>query len=138
MTPVLTLRNERAGLARLAAWVAQARAFGNLSERDAFRVELALTEAVTNIIDNAFPGGGPHDITVTVRWGASGPGFEITDDGIAFDPLSRPPAPPPATLGEAPIGGLGLALIRHYADECRYVREAGLNRLHLGFRTAAA
>jgi anti-sigma regulatory factor (Ser/Thr protein kinase) len=62
----------------------------------------------------------------------------VEDDGRAFDPLQAERPPPPVNLEEAPIGGLGIHLIRSMLDECHYRREAGWNRLTLIARSREA
>jgi len=55
------------------------------------------------------------------------------DDGRPFDPASAPATPPPSSLDEASLGGLGLGLLHHFADTVGYARESGLNHLTLQF-----
>jgi anti-sigma regulatory factor (Ser/Thr protein kinase) len=51
----------------------------------------------------------------------------VIDEGPAFDPLSVPPPVIPASLDDAPVGGLGIHLVRSYADACEYKRHGGRN-----------
>ena len=44
------------------------------------------------------------------------------DDGLPFDPCSRPDPSLPRTLADAQVGGLGLLLVRRMATTLRYER----------------
>jgi sigma-B regulation protein RsbU (phosphoserine phosphatase) len=134
MTSVLTLQNRPEELARLSAWVAAEARAAACSERDAFRLDLALTEAVTNIIEHAFPEGGTHEISLQLEAAPENLTVALTDGGRPFDPLAGPPKALPTRLDEAQPGGLGIHLIRQYCDACRYERLEAGNRLTLVFQ----
>lgn len=91
-----------------------------------FRVELALTEVLTNILRHS---GGSAPIRV--RWRASGCGLQVllVADGVAFD-MSRADAQLPIEL--LAEGGRGLFLIRECVTRLGYRRWRGwnLHRLH--------
>jgi anti-sigma regulatory factor (Ser/Thr protein kinase) len=58
----------------------------------------------------------------------------VEDGGVPFDPTTVAPRNPvpPASLEDATIGGLGLALVRRFARDLAYQRLAnGRNRLGL-------
>ena len=52
---------------------------------------------------------------------------EIEDEGIPFDPLSRPDAVTPTSIEDVPIGGLGNLMAKRSVDEMRYERTDGTN-----------
>lgn len=52
---------------------------------------------------------------------------EIEDEGIPFDPLSRPDAVMPTSIEDVPIGGLGILMAKRSVDEMRYERTDGAN-----------
>ena len=55
---------------------------------------------------------------------------EISDDGRPFNPLTElEPPDVDAPLGDRPIGGLGVHLVRTLMDEMHYSRQDGKNRL---------
>jgi anti-sigma regulatory factor (Ser/Thr protein kinase) len=56
------------------------------------------------------------------------------DAGIPFDPTGAPEHTPAKTLAEAPLGGLGLPLIRRCSDWMSYRREGGRNHFMFGAR----
>jgi serine/threonine-protein kinase RsbW len=57
--------------------------------------------------------------------------LDIEDDGVAFNPFDAPQHVQPASLEEANIGGLGIALMRRLMDECTYARRGGRNVLEM-------
>lgn len=130
----LTLRNDRAEIARLMAWFDERVARFGLSPRTSHAVQLCLEEAVTNIVSHAFEPGTLHDMRVALWCDNAGLQVEITDDGRPFDPLAHESAEAPKDLASAPIGGLGIKLMRSFADRIDYQRVGQTNRLLLSFQ----
>jgi anti-sigma regulatory factor (Ser/Thr protein kinase) len=97
-----------------------------------FRVELALTEVLTNILRHS---GGQAPIRVRHRASPDRLDVLIVSDGVAFD-MSRADATLPAEL--LAEGGRGLFLIRECVSGLRYRRHAGWNLHRLQFRGVAA
>lgn len=121
-------------LKRLAEWIATLGAAAGLGERDRFRIDLALTEAVTNIVDRARSKGGSHEIRIRPDVGPQAIMFELTDEGPPFNILEAKSCALAARLEDSILGGNGIRLIRSYSDDIRYKRVGNLNRLTLGFR----
>ncbi len=94
-------------------------------------LNLALDEALTNTISYAWPTGGDHQMTVTLQIGADEIEAEISDDGIAFNPLEVPPPDLDADLDDRPVGGLGVHFVKTLMDSAAYRREDGRNVLVL-------
>ena len=83
---------------------------------------------------------GPRAVEVEVELGESALRLAFRDRGLPFDPsgASASPLPePPRTLEEAPIGGLGLGLVRKAASAITYRREGGENRTEVRIDLAA-
>ena len=129
----LTLRNDRAEIARLTAWIDDVVAPLGLSPRTAHALHLCLEEAVTNVVTHAFEPDTVHEVEVALWHDDSALHAEITDDGQPFDPLSHILPEAPKDLESAPIGGLGIKLIRSFADRIVYQRVGLMNRLRLSF-----
>jgi serine/threonine-protein kinase RsbW len=92
-------------------------------------VRLAIEEILANLIAHAWPDGGPHFAELSLR-ASNGELFcEITDDGIAFDPVAGHLPPKHSSLDQQPIGGLGLVIVRRFADRLAYSRNLGFNRM---------
>jgi anti-sigma regulatory factor (Ser/Thr protein kinase) len=125
----LVIKNSVDELARLSHWINElANQFG-VSPEDTFRLDLASTEAVTNIIEHAFDDDNPHYINITFEHKSGVTKITIEDDGTPFDPLLHPEVVLPRNLEDAGLGGLGIHLIRNYVDEWYFRREAEKNIL---------
>jgi serine/threonine-protein kinase RsbW len=128
---VLEIDNCLSEIRRMSLWLDAAIRQLGLSEDLLFNFDLCANEAVTNIISYAYPENGQHKISLQLSNSDDSVSLEIKDDGIPFNPLERPPHVQPASLEEAKIGGLGVDLIRHFMDECSYVRHNGRNVLKM-------
>ena len=129
----LTLRNDRAEIARLTIWIDDVVAPLGLSPRKAHALHLCLEEAVTNVVTHAFEPDTVHDVQVAFWHDDTTLHAEITDDGQPFDPLSHVLPEAPKDLESAPIGGLGIKLMRSFAERIAYQRVGSMNRLTLSF-----
>ena len=132
----LTLRNERAEIARVSAWIDTLSGPLGLSSRTVQAVQLCLEEALTNIISHAFAPGTVHDVRITLWRDDTILHVEVTDDGVPFDPMTYELPAAPRDLESAPIGGLGIKLMRSFADGIAYRRCGAMNRLTLSFLIA--
>lgn len=92
-------------------------------------INLALEEAVVNIIMYAYPTGEQHDILLKVTSNTQQLIFWLTDNGQSFDPTQVPDANINLPIEERAIGGLGIFLIRNIMNEVSYVRLDGENHL---------
>jgi serine/threonine-protein kinase RsbW len=90
-------------------------------------LQLLLEEAVTNPVRH----GGCSFVEVRLTLADGELRIEVIDDGVAYDPLARPPVDVDAPLEEREIGGLGVHLIRNLADEVKYARVDERNRLRM-------
>ncbi len=100
-------------------------------------IEIAVVEAINNVITHGYAGKRGRDIELRLCLGTEVVVIDIIDHavpipegllaGIAEDPFQFD-ASDPASL---PEGGRGLALIRLTMDEVAYRSDAGENRLRL-------
>ncbi len=95
---------------------------------EAARIQLAVEEAVTNVINHGY-GGKDGEILITSDIESSQVIITITDTGQLFDPTQIPPPDISADLEHRNIGGLGVHLIRSVMDDVKYIREGDKNRL---------
>ncbi len=95
------------------------------------QIDLALEEAVTNIIMYAYPEGekGTAELTVEVADGQIS--ATLIDSGTPFNPLQQQEANLDVSLEERKIGGLGIHLIKEIMDEVEYAYEEGRNVLKM-------
>jgi serine/threonine-protein kinase RsbW len=107
-------------------------------QRDA--VELALAEALTNIVEHGYAGGSMEEIRVHLFDRPGALEVDVWDRGLAIPEGRIDQADDtifdfdPTDLGALPEGGMGLALIKAAFDEVDYASHDGLNRLHLVHR----
>ena len=95
-------------------------------------IELAVEEALVNIINYAYPDQDNGD--VDIKCGLEDQErlvIEIRDSGVPFDVGAQSDPDLKANIAERKIGGLGIFLIRKMADEMRYKREGEQNVLTL-------
>ncbi len=97
-----------------------------------FNLNLALEEAVTNVIMYAYPTDEEHSMTMKT-WTENNDTvltFELSDQGKPFDPIKNAPeVNTTLSAEERGIGGLGIFLIKKIMDEVNYRREENTNIL---------
>ena len=94
-------------------------------------VDLALEEALANVIMYAYPEGEKGEVTLTANVADTAICMEIRDKGIPFNPLEQQEANLDVPLKERQIGGLGIHLIKEIMDEVTYAYENGHNVLQM-------
>ncbi len=94
-------------------------------------LNLALEEAVTNVILYAYPAGVDGLVNIEAVLREHSLEFIITDSGVAFDPTAVPEADTTLSAAERAIGGLGIHLVRQIMDEVHYQRLDDKNILTL-------
>jgi len=125
----IRIRSDLTEVGRASAWLGERMAALDLPHELRYRLDTVLAEAVTNVISHGYRDAGPHEVTVRFAREGNGWAIEVEDDGVAFNPLEAAPPRTPGSHSEASVGGLGIHLIRSFADECRYRRENDRNRL---------
>jgi ubiquinone/menaquinone biosynthesis C-methylase UbiE/anti-sigma regulatory factor (Ser/Thr protein kinase) len=99
-----------------------------------YLVSLAIEELVTNCIKYGYRDTAAHVIDIALSIVDRSLRMEVIDDGQPFNPLDAPAPDLSLPLEKRPIGGLGLHLLRALADDVRYERQDGTNRLLLTTR----
>jgi serine/threonine-protein kinase RsbW len=130
----IELRRDLAELAILTERVEQFGERHRLAPAIVSTMNLALEEAVTNIIDYGFedtPDGEVPMIKIELAYEAGCLTASVKDNGRAFDPLQAALPDTNAPLEEREVGGLGITLIRKLMDEVQYSREESKNVLTL-------
>ena len=108
-----------------------------IPEDTAWRLKVALDEILANIVSHGATDGDGHAIDVWFARLDDLVQVRIADDGVPFDPLSRPDPDTTAPLEARQPGGLGIALVKGLIDDVRYER-TNRNILTLRTRIAAA
>ena len=125
----LVFDNDIREISRLEGFIAGIAAEKQLDSSTAMSLNLALEEAVTNVINYAYPPGtkGTGEIRATV--GEHTLQFTLTDEGTPFDPTSSPEVDISLDVAQRRIGGLGIHLVRQIMDVVRYECRNGKNIL---------
>jgi serine/threonine-protein kinase RsbW len=100
-------------------------------------IELAMAEALTNIVQHGYGGDSSRPIRVRLSERPGALEVDVWDQGrpVPGDKLEQADDTTfqydPTDLAKLPEGGMGLALIKAAFHEVHYRRRAGVNRLHL-------
>ncbi len=94
-------------------------------------LNLALEEAVVNVMTYAYPAGTQGNVTIEALANEERLKFIISDNGTPFDPTAKEDADTTLSAEERPIGGLGIHLVRQIMDSINYERTDGKNVLTL-------
>jgi anti-sigma regulatory factor (Ser/Thr protein kinase) len=101
-----------------------------LAEEELFKLELALHEALVNIVLHAYP---EENGDITIRFRIEGGVFcvEIRDRGIPFNPDEAPDPDLEEKISSGTGGGLGIFLFKILTDGYAYKRDGDENILTL-------
>ena len=127
----LLIHNNIQQIPQLADFVETIAAEKHLDHSLTLSLNLALEEAVTNVIMYAYPEGtdGLEDIEAIIHENSLS--FIISDSGRAFDPTAEPDADTTLNAEERQVGGLGIYLVRSIMDSVNYERSGGKNILSM-------
>lgn len=116
----ITLTADLDALAKTSAFITAAAERCGLDERATWQVQLAVDEAVTNVIQHAYDPDQPGDFTLS--WHCHDRRFIVTvrDHGRQFDPSTVPVPDITSPLEERQVGGLGIYLITRLMDEVHF------------------
>lgn len=97
----------------------------------AMSLNLAMEEAVVNVMDYAYPAGTEGEVCIEAVAEETQLHFIISDSGKPFDPTAKEEVDTTLSAEERPIGGLGIHLIRQLMDDISYERKDDKNILRL-------
>ncbi len=123
----LTLTNDIKRIPRLNAFIDDVCNANGIDMSESMQINLALEEAVSNVINYAYPTGTKGDITIEAKSNGEKMFFIISDTGTPFDPTARPAVDTTLSAEDREIGGLGIHLIRKIMDHINYERTDGHN-----------
>ena len=109
-----------------------------LPEPKIYMINLALDELITNTVSYGLQGVDKPQIEITLQ--VSGPVLVLTvvDNGQQFDPTQDTLPDLSSDIDDRPVGGLGLHLIKSFADRMKYEYVNGKNRLTLEHNLTSA
>jgi serine/threonine-protein kinase RsbW len=98
------------------------------NENDVFTLLLMVDEIVTNIIRYGYE-NKKGEISLDVHYTDHTAEITIEDSAPPFNPLEYPPVDIEKHLNEGKTHGLGIHVLRTYADSCEYQKTKNGNRL---------
>ena len=102
-----------------------------LPDQQIYMVNLALDELITNTVSYGLRGVARPKIEVTLQVSDTMLVLSMVDNGRKFDPTESMHPDLSSPVEERPVGGLGLHLIKAFADRVKYEYAEGRNRLTL-------
>lgn len=127
----LTLHNDINEVPLLGEWVEQLGESIGLEMTDVFQINLALEEAVVNVMNYAYPGQQGREIWLDAEGDSKSVTFTLSDEGVAFDPTKEEAPDVTLSAEEREIGGLGIFLVSQMMKSVQYERKDGKNFLEM-------
>lgn len=127
----ITLHNDTGELPRLMNFVEEFAHDAKIANDMTMSLQLALEEAVVNVMHYAYPASVSGDIEVGMEYDGHNVVFVIEDCGKEFDPTSVADADIGLDAEEREIGGLGIFITRQIMDTMEYCRRGERNILRL-------
>ena len=128
-TQHLVLHNDVSQISRLPAFMDKVARMANLEPSLKFRLNLALEEAVSNVIQYAYPKDTDGQVDIDASLDGKDLSFTVSDRGKPFDPTSLAEVDINVDIKERKVGGLGIHIVRKIMDTVRYEREGDRNKL---------
>ena len=130
----LTISNDHAYLAQVRDLVSRGVIVGEFPSHFLNRLQIAVDEAVTNIIEHGYAGQprGSAKIEIAVDVDEERFRIEISDSGMSFDPNQMTDIDIQSHVAAGKAGGLGVFLMRKIMDQVDYHYHNGkMNQLTL-------
>ncbi|MBQ8022635.1 MAG: SpoIIE family protein phosphatase [Bacteroidales bacterium] len=126
----LKLRNNLSEIPKIETFVNEVASVAGIQDHlTTSSINLALEEAITNVIMYAYPSGidGPVYLEAVISEGKAT--FILSDTGKPFDPTKAEEVDVTLAAEDRPIGGLGIHLVRTIMDNVSYEYLSGKNIL---------
>ena len=127
----LTLINDINRVPRLNTFIDEVCEANGFDMATTMQINLAIEEAVVNVMNYAYPKGVKGDITIEAKANDTEIYYIISDTGKPFDPTAKAEVDITLKAEDRSIGGLGIHLIRQIMDHINYERVDGHNILTL-------
>lgn len=127
----ITLPNDVAEVPVLAEFVEEVCEEAGMDMSTTMQLNLAIEEAVVNVMDYAYPAGEKGEVVVDAVVNDGLLQIVIRDHGTPFDPTAKGDVDTTLSAEERNIGGLGIHLIRTIMDTVSYERVGDSNVLTL-------
>lgn len=116
----LTLHNDVQEIPLLASFIDELCEDNGLDMSITMNLNLAMEEAVVNVMNYAYPQGTVGDIDIDALFEEGMLTFVISDSGTPFDPTQNETPDITLDANDRPIGGLGIFLVRNIMDHIEY------------------
>ena len=128
----LTVEATKENLAQVFSFLQDALNECGVSKKQIRQIKLCVEEIYINIVNYAYkPSNGKAVITFDMVGEAESPPkravISFTDSGVPYDPLAKEDPDLDVGLEEAPIGGLGIFIVKETMDSVGYERKNGQN-----------
>lgn len=133
MKETLQLHNDINEVSLLAEWIEQVSEKLMLPMPAVFQLNLALEEAVVNVMNYAYPGQVGMPVWLNAEDKGDVIDFTLEDEGIEFDPTQEEEPDLTLSVEERPIGGLGIFLVKNIMTEVSYRRCGNRNVLTMKY-----
>ena len=130
-TETLTLHNDISEVPLLNNFIKAVASRLGFEPSTALELQLAVEEAVVNVMDYAYPPDTVGMVTVATTTDGQSMEIVISDSGTPFDPTKQEKADISLSVEERQIGGLGIFLVNEIMDTVSYERKDGKNVLTL-------
>lgn len=131
-TDRLTLTNDVSQISKLGEWTRIICNRNGISDHTSlFNIQLAVEEAVVNVMNYAYPGQKNQPIYLEAKVEESAIDFIIRDNGVQYDPTQNESPDIDLPTEECNIGGLGVFLYTQLLDAVTYKYENNQNVLTL-------
>jgi serine/threonine-protein kinase RsbW len=129
---VLHVPSATQNLALIREFAANVGEQAGLGDDDVSKLELAVDEACTNVIEHAHLGDVTKEVVIRAVFDEKTLRIEVVDTGIGFDPNQLPEADVGQLVHDRRSGGLGLHVMKTLMDEVSYEIVPGdSNRLRM-------
>ena len=125
----LVLHKEIDEIKKLEGFISSVVQDNNIDPSHVVGLNLALEEAVTNVIMYAYPDDVDGKMELRATYEAPRLEFVLADWGVPFDPTSKGEVDVNLAAEDRPVGGLGIHLVRNLMDSVKYERKDGKNIL---------
>ncbi|MBQ0143326.1 MAG: SpoIIE family protein phosphatase [Prevotellaceae bacterium] len=127
----IELQNDVSETTRLGVWVEIMCDRYGIDRSRLFNIQLAIEEAVVNIIHYAYPNNTAGTIYIKVQHGDNYLSFTIEDTGVPYDPTKNDNPEISQSTEDCQIGGLGIFLYSELVDKVEYNYQDNRNKLVL-------
>ena len=131
MQKSITFTNEMENIEKVTMFVEETCESLNFDMETTMKLNLAIEEAVVNVINYAYPKNVKGIINLVAQANDNRLKFVISDKGRPFDPTARQEINTNLPIEDRQIGGLGIHLIRKIMDSINYERIEDENILTL-------